>query len=64
MHLHVDPDLDVMRAHMLSGKVRAMVRAAHAQVRDVLIHIEPAGTPEPEHPLNAILPAAEANVKT
>lgn len=64
MHLHVDPDLDVMRAHMLSGKVRAMVRAAHAQVRDALIHIEPAGTPEPEHPLNAILPAAEANVKT
>jgi cation diffusion facilitator family transporter len=48
MHLHVDPDLSVRRAHALSGKVRATLRAAHPQVRDVLIHIEP---DEPHDPV-------------
>ena len=63
MHLHVDPTLDVMRAHMLSGKVRAMVRAAHAQVRDALIHIEPAGIAETESLASATPVAAEADEK-
>jgi cation diffusion facilitator family transporter len=47
MHLHVDPQLDVLTAHRLSGKVRAAVRVAHPQVRDVLIHIEPAEAAAP-----------------
>lgn len=42
MHLHVEPELSVRLAHTLSGKVRAIVRSEHSQVRDVLIHIEPA----------------------
>ncbi|MDX2148334.1 MAG: cation diffusion facilitator family transporter [Planctomycetota bacterium] len=42
MHLHVAPEMPVVEAHALSGKVKATVRAAHANVRQVLIHIEPA----------------------
>ncbi len=41
MHLHVDGDLSVRAAHDLSGRVKATVRAALPEVRDVLIHVEP-----------------------
>lgn len=41
MHLHVPPNLDVRSAHALSGKVKAVVRAEHASVLHVLIHVEP-----------------------
>jgi cation diffusion facilitator family transporter len=43
MHLHVDPAMSVEAAHRLSGRVKAAVRAAVPEVRDVLIHVEPAG---------------------
>lgn len=42
MHLHVDPNLTVLVAHSLAGRVRAQIRATHPHVRDVLIHVEPA----------------------
>ncbi len=42
MHLHVDPELSVRAAHALSGKVKAHIMSVHPQVRQVLIHIEPA----------------------
>lgn len=41
MHLHVAPGMSVRDAHALSGKVKAVVRAAHPTVQRVLIHIEP-----------------------
>lgn len=53
MHVHVAPDLAVRAAHALSGKVKAVVRAEHPNVRHVLIHIEPderpGGPPRAEH---------------
>ncbi len=42
MHLHVDGDLPLREAHAIGGRVRATVRARVAQVRDVLVHVEPA----------------------
>lgn len=42
MHVHVDPGLSVAEAHIISGKVKAAVRAAVPGVENVLIHIEPA----------------------
>jgi cation diffusion facilitator family transporter len=42
MHLHVPGHLSVREAHDLSGKVKATIRAALPEVRDVLIHVEPA----------------------
>lgn len=41
MHLHVDPTLDVRSAHSLAGKVKAVIRREHREVRHVLIHVEP-----------------------
>ncbi|MDX2133128.1 MAG: cation diffusion facilitator family transporter [Planctomycetota bacterium] len=41
MHLHVPPDMPVRDAHILSGKVKARIRAEQPRVLNVLIHIEP-----------------------
>lgn len=41
MHLHVAPDMTVIAAHTLAGKVKAHVMATHASVFHVLIHVEP-----------------------
>jgi cation diffusion facilitator family transporter len=43
MHVEVDPDMSVMRAHRISHEVRDTVRQRIAAVRDVLVHIEPRG---------------------
>lgn len=41
MHVQVDPQMPVAEAHAVGGRVRAAVRTGLANVRDVLIHIEP-----------------------
>jgi cation diffusion facilitator family transporter len=45
MHMEVDPDISVRRAHALAHEVKALIRAAVPTVQDVLIHIEPHGGP-------------------
>ena len=42
MHLQVDPQMTVQRSHEIAHSVKDKVRAHFPQVRDVLIHIEPA----------------------
>lgn len=41
MHVEVDPQMSVVDAHVISGKVKAAVRASMPEVAGVLIHIEP-----------------------
>ncbi len=41
MHLEVDPDLSVRRAHDIAHRVKDAIIAHRPQVADVLIHIEP-----------------------
>ncbi len=41
MHVHVDPGLTIREAHIISGKVRSHLRGTIAEVRDVLVHVEP-----------------------
>lgn len=41
MHVQADPALSLHDAHILSGRVKSAIRAAVANVREVLIHMEP-----------------------
>lgn len=41
LHVEVDPAMSVAEAHIITGKVKHAIRAAHPGVADVLIHIEP-----------------------
>jgi cation diffusion facilitator family transporter len=43
MHVRVDPQMTVVRAHDIAHQVKDTIRAALPQVRDVLVHIEPDG---------------------
>ncbi len=42
MHVHVDPDMTVVRSHAVAHRVKDAVREKLPNVYDVLIHIEPA----------------------
>lgn len=42
MHVEVDPAMSVADAHIITGKIKAAIRAAQPSVADVLIHVEPA----------------------
>jgi cation diffusion facilitator family transporter len=42
LHIHVDPQMSVERAHAVTHQVAAAVRAAFPEVGDVMIHTEPA----------------------
>jgi cation diffusion facilitator family transporter len=42
MHVEVDPEMTVQRAHEIAHGVKDRIRGASHTVRDVLIHIEPA----------------------
>ncbi|MDX9974452.1 MAG: cation diffusion facilitator family transporter [FCB group bacterium] len=44
LHVEVDPNATVYVGHAIAHRVKDTVRAAHPRVRDVMIHIEPAGT--------------------
>jgi cation diffusion facilitator family transporter len=41
MHVEVDPTMNVADAHVITGKIKAAIRAARTNVADVHIHIEP-----------------------
>jgi divalent metal cation (Fe/Co/Zn/Cd) transporter len=43
MHVEVDPQMSVDRAHQIAHEVKDRVRAKLPQIQDVLVHIEPAG---------------------
>ena len=43
MHLEVDPQMTVQRAHQIAHEVKDQVRTRFPEVYDVLVHIEPAG---------------------
>lgn len=43
LHIQVDPDLPVARAHAIGGHVRQRLRSTLGWVADVLVHIEPSG---------------------
>jgi cation diffusion facilitator family transporter len=42
LHLQVDPDLTVKSGHAVAKEVKAAIRRKHPEVRQVLVHIEPA----------------------
>ena len=41
MHVEVDPQMTVERAHQVAHEVKDQVRGQLPKVRDVLVHIEP-----------------------
>jgi cation diffusion facilitator family transporter len=43
MHVEVDPQMTVVRAHGIAHEVKDRVREKLPQIQDVLVHIEPAG---------------------
>jgi cation diffusion facilitator family transporter len=43
MHVEVDPGMTVQRSHQIAHEVKDTVRREIPNVRDVLVHIEPAG---------------------
>lgn len=43
MHVEVDPHMTVARAHEIAHQVKDRVRSKIPSIRDVLVHIEPAG---------------------
>lgn len=46
MHIEVDPDMTVQRAHDIAHAVKDAVRARLPNVSDVLVHVEPSGRDE------------------
>jgi cation diffusion facilitator family transporter len=61
MHVEVDPQMTVQRAHEIAHKVKDEVRRELPSVHDVLVHIEPAGQKQAieAHPANGRLLAGE-----
>lgn len=41
MHIEVDPDMNVADAHVITGKIKAAVKASLSSVADVHLHVEP-----------------------
>jgi divalent metal cation (Fe/Co/Zn/Cd) transporter len=41
----VDGELTLREAHAVADRIEDAVRAAHPQVVDVVVHLEPAGAP-------------------
>lgn len=41
LHLLVDPQMSVAKAHAIGDEIESAVQAAHPEVREVLVHIEP-----------------------
>jgi len=50
MHAEVDPDMRVVEAHALTGKIKALTRREMPEVASVLVHIEPHGPREGDAP--------------
>jgi cation diffusion facilitator family transporter len=45
LHLQVDPSLSISEAHQVAHAVESAIRHEHAEVVDVLVHVEPHGDP-------------------
>ena len=45
LHVEVDPQMTVQRSHEIAHDVKDRIRQRLPRVRDVLVHIEPAGGP-------------------
>ena len=62
MHVEVDPQMTVQRAHEIAHVVKDTVRRELPAVHDVLVHIEPAGQKSEtgSRPSDARLPATQA----
>jgi cation diffusion facilitator family transporter len=50
LHVQADPMLTLRDAHVVSGKVKAAIRAALPQVQSVLVHMEPFERPQNSPP--------------
>jgi cation diffusion facilitator family transporter len=61
LHIHVDPDMTVERAHAVTHEVARAVRAAFPEVADVMIHTEPADGRE--HDVASISPSGKRAVR-
>jgi cation diffusion facilitator family transporter len=48
LHVMVDPDIPVSEGHRLAHEVKARLQRELPQVRDVMVHVEPAGHPPDE----------------
>jgi len=58
MHVEVDPDMPVLEAHVVGGRVRSTIREKLPRVADVLIHIEPhRAHPTLPRPIESALPS-------
>ena len=44
IHVHVDGDLSVTRGHEIGGAVKTHLMHTDARVKDVVVHVEPAGS--------------------
>jgi len=49
IHVQVDPQMTVVRAHDIAHRVKDQVKSALPQVKDVLVHIEPHGHKGNDH---------------
>lgn len=43
MHIHLNPELSLEKAHGISHQLKAKIMAEISQIKDVVIHIEPSG---------------------
>ena len=41
LHVHVDPEMTVVRSHAVAHEVKDRLREEFPRIRDVLVHIEP-----------------------
>ena len=51
MHILVDPEMTILRAHEVAEQVETKIKMRFKQVREVMIHLEPATADELECPL-------------
>jgi len=43
LHVLVDPEINIGKAHEIADRVEAEVRRTHPEVKDILVHVEPYG---------------------
>ena len=56
LHIEVDPQITVARAHAVAGQVRSRLRDELDWVADVLVHVEPAAGDQPQSADSATMP--------
>ena len=61
MHVEVDPQMTVQRSHEIAHDVKDLIRNQIPAVRDVLVHIEPAGQGGPYAEIRKAPPPSQAS---